>query len=349
MVLEERIALMTELGQYFLDNNEDWQTIVRKAYNTNAWFTEQSIQLSATNIALQFLQKEKLENWVSKYPSFNSDENNPPLVGVVMAGNIPMVGFHDFLCVFISGCKLKIKLSSKDTILWESIFHLLNQWNPAFSECVNIADRLNGCDAFIATGSNNTARHFEYYFRKYPHIIRSNRTSVAILDGNETWDELESLSDDICTYFGFGCRNVSKIFVPEHYNFEPLIKALDNHAENIEHNKYKNNYDFQLALYLLNRVEYMSSQSVLVVPSKSAFAPISVLHYETYNQLDELVNDLMENEEIQCIVSSKTLRKDKINTIDFGSTQKPELDDYADGVSTLDFLDELRKNKKTNT
>lgn len=342
MVLAERITLMTQLGQYFLENLEDLQATIHKACQANPWFTEENIYLSIHNISEDMLQKSKLEQWVAPFPLFNENTKNTKLVGIVMAGNIPLVGFHDFLSVFISGCRLKIKLSSKDTVLWEAIVRLLSQWNSKFSNQVEIAERLNNCDAFIATGSNNSAKYFEYYFKKYPHIIRSNRTSIAILTGNESKEDLEQLSDDICNYFGFGCRNVSKIFVPEDYNFEPLIIALDKYAKNIDHNKYKNNYDFQLAIMMLNEVKYMSSQSVLLIPSKSAFAAISVLHYESYKNLEGL-KELINLKEIQCIVAKENLQIEGINILPLGTTQKPSLSDYADGVSILTFLDNLIK------
>lgn len=342
MVLAERITLMTQLGQYFLEKSESLQETIHKACQANPWFTEETINLSIHNIAEQMLEKSKLEQWVAPFPSFNENTENAKLVGIVMAGNIPLVGFHDFLSVFISGCRLKIKLSSKDTVLWEAVIELLSQWNPEFTKQVEIAERLNDCDAFIATGSNNSAKHFEYYFQKHPHIIRSNRTSIAILTGNESKADLEKLSDDICNYFGFGCRNVSKIFVPEDYNFEPLIIALDKYAKNIDHNKYKNNYDFQLAIMMLNQVKYMSSQSVLLVPSQSAFAAISVLHYETYKNLEDL-KALINLDEIQCIVAKEELENLSLNTIPVGTTQIPSLNDYADGVSILSFLNNLIK------
>ena len=343
MVLEERITLMSRLGQYFLEGDAAWLETVEKAYAHNRWFTPEFIQLAVENITRQYLQTEKLQKWIAAFPSFRNNSNTAPEVGLVMAGNIPLVGFHDFLCVFLSGCRLKIKLSSKDTILWEFILGLLGKWNPAFSQAVSVAEQLKNCTAYIATGSNNSARYFEYYFRKYPHIIRSNRTSVAILSGQETETELAKLADDICCYFGLGCRNVTKIFVPEDYDFKPLLNALDRYGHHFDHTKYKHNYDFQLALYLLNKVEYMSSKSVLLVPSESAFAPISVLHYAYYENADELMGHLLKNQDLQCIVGNKNYFKQTYDMIDFGTTQQPGLNTYADNVPTLKFLNTLKE------
>lgn len=333
---------MVRLGEYLTDNSEEWQEAVMLAERGNGWFIPEFIQLAARNIARNFLAPDRLRNWLANYLALAPDTGiQDKSLGLVMAGNIPLVGFHDFLCVYLSGLRLQIKLSSKDTILWEHILKVLTRWDPAFGQQVQVSEMLKGCDAYIATGSNNSARYFEQYFRKYPHIIRKNRTSVAVLDGSETAQELESLADDVCLYFGLGCRNVTKIFVPEGYDFTGLLPVFDRYKEHADHNKYKNNYDYQLALFLLNKVAYMTNGSVLVVPSESPFAAISVLGYEYYTDKAQLLAQLAGDERLQCI-TAKTGEAGKAGIQAFGNNQVPSLSDYADGVDTMAFLSELR-------
>jgi hypothetical protein len=340
---EERISLMVRLGQYFSDNNEEWQNVVERAQRMNGWFTEEFLNLAIKNITSAFLQEDKLKHWLAQYPLLNKGSNHDTTIGLVMAGNIPLVGFHDFLCVYIAGFNLRIKLSSKDTVLWEHIIKLLSSWDTNFAEKVSISEMLKDCDAYIATGSNNSARYFEQYFKKYPHIIRKNRTSVAVLDGTETTEELEALADDVCTYFGLGCRNVTKIFVPENYQFEALLAAFNKYKHHRDHNKYRNNYDFQLAIFLLNKVQYMTNDSVLVVPAESPFAAISVLHYGIYNDKEILLQSLSQNDDLQCITTHIPVSANYTAAAirPFGQNQTPGLNDYADGVDTMKFLSGL--------
>lgn len=349
-LLEERIAQMVRLGQYLTDNKEEWQNVVERAEWMNGWFAPEYVQLAAGNIAHEFLKEEKLTQWLAQYPAISDRANTDKTVGLVMAGNIPLVGFHDFLCVYLSGLKLNIKLSSKDTVLWEHILDLLGQWDNSFGQQVAIGEMLKGCDAYIATGSNNSARYFEQYFQKYPHIIRKNRTSVAILDGTETQEQLASLADDVCLYFGLGCRNITKIYVPEGYAFEKLLPVFDRYKHHADHNKYKNNYDYQLAIFLLNKVVYMTNGSVFLVPSESPFAAISVLHYEYYTDRDALLSSLGSDDRLQCITLKENIKigdKDRTNadrgieTQTFGANQAPGLTDYADGTDTMAFLSSL--------
>jgi hypothetical protein len=344
-LLEERIALMVRLGRYITDNREEWQHAVALAERMNGWFTQGFVQLAARNIAGAFLQEDKLGSWLNAYPAI-SENNTPKTVGLVMAGNIPLVGFHDFLCVYLSGHKLNIKLSSKDTVLWEHILRVLGEWDTNFREQVSVGEMLKGCDAYIATGSNNSARYFEQYFQKYPHIIRKNRTSVAVLDGTESREQLSSLADDVCLYFGLGCRNVTKVYVPEGYPFEHLLPAFDRYRHHADHNKYKNNYDYQLALFLLNKVQYMTNGSVLMVPAESPFAAISVLHYEYYTDKNTLLHKLAADDRLQCItlketpaLPAETPLRTQIQPL--GNNQVPGLRDYADGVDTMAFLTSL--------
>lgn len=341
-LLEERIVCMVRLGQYFTENTGAWQNVAELAERANTWFTPAFVSLAIENITRSFLDEEKLRTWLKQYPGIH-DQVADKTVGLVMAGNIPLVGFHDFLCIYLSGLKIKIKLSSKDTLLWEHILKVLSGWDSGFDEQVSVSEMLKGCDAYIATGSNNSARYFEQYFQKYPHIIRRNRTSMAILDGTETPEQLRNLADDVGRYFGLGCRNVTKIMVPENYAFEQLLPYFDKYKSHEDHNKYKNNYDFQLAIFLLNKVQYMTNGSVLLVPAESPFAAISVLHYGYYTDKAALLETLVNDDRLQCITMAQ--RDDPadhvVTTGVFGENQEPGLNDYADGVDTMTFLTAL--------
>jgi hypothetical protein len=279
----------------------------------------------------QFLQHELLEKWAAAYhiPAKNP---TPKKVGIVMAGNIPLVGFHDFLSCFLSGHQAFVKLSSKDPWLFPEILDFLYGKNPELALAVQPAAVLRGMDAYIATGSNNSARYFEYYFAKYPSLIRRNRTSVAILEGNETTEELDGLANDIFRYFGLGCRNVSQILVPENYDFIPLLKIFRKYQWMADHHKYKNNYDYRLSLAILNKLEYMTNDCLLLMQDESPFSPISVLHYAFYRDSETRLL-AMEKENLQCVVGR--------NYLPFGKSQQPGLSDYADGADTMLFFQEL--------
>jgi hypothetical protein len=256
------------------------------------------------------------EAWAVHTPG--ADRN----VGLVMAGNIPLVGFHDFLSVFVSGHRQTIKLSSKDDVLLPHLAGKLREWGATG---ITFADMLKGCDAYIATGSNNSARYFQQYFAKYPSVIRRNRTSVAVLTGRESRDELNLLADDIQLYFGLGCRNVTKIYVPRGYDFVPLLDALKRYAYFFDHDKYRNNYDYQLAIYLMNNRFYMTNDSIVLLENTDLFSPIGTLYYD--------YGAFTPSDDIQCVVGQGYMA--------FGRTQKPGLADYADGVNTLAFLNTL--------
>ncbi|MCW3120877.1 MAG: hypothetical protein JWQ38_369 [Flavipsychrobacter sp.] len=323
---EQRIDLLCRLGEYMESNELAWMDIQDRAVGANQWFTPTHVSLVIDNIVNEYLQKDKLMQWVSNYKLPDTNKQ----VGIVMAGNIPLVGFHDFICGFVSGHRLLLKLSSKDEVLLKHLIAKLEEWEPTVTEQVTIAERLNGCDAYIATGSNNTARYFEQYFGKYPHIIRKNRTSVAILDDSETDEDLALLADDVYLYYGLGCRNVTQVCVPRGYNFERLITIFNRHNDYADLNKYKNNYDYHLAIYLLNRVPYMSNESLLLVENDMPFSAVSVLHYKYYDNKEDLVKHLTTSEEIQAIIGK--------GFIPFGDSQKPALSEYADGVDTMEFL-----------
>ncbi len=328
MNLHQRLEILDQLGEYISAQPESWQIAKQTAMQKNNWFTQNFVDLATANIVTAFLQKEELSKWVNHY---HVDDNvTAKKVGLIMAGNIPLVGFHDFVSVFISGHKQLIKPSSKDDVLLKHFISKMIEWNSSVSEYVQFSERLNDCDAYIATGSNNSARYFEYYFGRYPSIIRKNRTSVAILTGNETETELELLADDIMQFFGLGCRNVTQLYIPQGYDFIPLLAALKKYSWFFDHHKYRNNYDYQLAIYLMNNVYYMTNDCIVLVENKNAFSPIGTLHYQFYSHADEVNTMLKADETIQAIVGAKGLP--------FGKAQSPGLMDYADGVDVMEFL-----------
>lgn len=312
-------------------SDEAWAAALEKASRENGWFTPEFIDLQVSRIANNYLTSEALQQLVNTYRI--SEPAAPKTVGLIMAGNLPLVGFHDFLCIFLSGHKQVVKMSSKDNILFKHLVDKLSEWDDTSAEFVSIREMLKGCDAYIATGSDNSSRYFDYYFNKYPNIIRRNRTSVAVLTGNETFDQLESLADDVYQFFGLGCRNVTKIYVPKEYDFVPLLEAFKKYNHLFDHNKYKNNYDYQLAILIINKLYYMTNGSIILRESKELFSPISVLHYEFYDHLEEVEKYLQDNSSVQCIVGK--------NHTGFGKAQEPGILDYADGVDTMQFLQSL--------
>jgi hypothetical protein len=328
MNLQQRIDLLSRLGGYILSNDPSWQEAKEKAGRENNWFTPEFIELATKNIALTYLRKDLLEKWVTNYPLL-SVERIPKKVGIIMAGNIPLVGFHDWLAVFLSGNIAVVKPSSKDKALIKHLSGKIAEWSGA-AETASFAEMLKGCDAYIATGSNNSSRYFDYYFGKYPHIIRRNRTSVALLDGSEPVADLEKLADDVYMYFGLGCRNVTKIYVPEGYDFISLLEAFRKYHYLADHHKFRNNYDYNLAILILNKKYYMTNGSILLTEESALFSPISLLHYEFYDSREVLEKQLASENDIQCIVGR--------GHFDFGQAQCPALSDFADGIDTMAFL-----------
>lgn len=330
MNLQNRIEVLVKLGEYIHSKPEEWENTIRHASLHNSWFTEEFIHLAAQNIADFFLPEKLLLQWCNHYHL--DDHIKPVNVGIVMAGNIPMVGFHDMLCVFISGHRQTIKLSSKDNFLLKHLIDVMYQINPQTKNYITLSEQLKDCDAYITTGNNQSADQFEKYFGKYPNIIRRNRTSIAVLNGSESTEELEKLADDVHFYFGLGCRNVTKLYVPEQYDFVPLLQAFNKYHFFRDISKYANNYDYQLSLLLLNNIKYMSSKSTLLIEQNSLFSPIGMLYYEHYNNKSSLRVLLHQNDSIQCIVGKGD------GFIPFGKAQQPELFQYADGKDTLQFL-----------
>ena len=337
MNLQERKDLLVQLGELMASDNEAWQAAKKKATAANPWFIPEFIDLSVKNITAEFLSSRKLQDLIEKYHV--KDNHSPKRIGIVMAGNIPLVGFHDLLCSFITGHYAMIKPSSKDEVLISFLVEKMKEFNEKAEPYFTISERLKGCDAYIATGSNNSASYFEYYFAKYPTIIRRNRTSVAILTGEETDEQLDALADDVYQYFGLGCRNVTKIFVPRNFNFEKLINRFKKYNYLADYHKYRNNYDYNLAIHLLNNKPFMSNESLLLVEESSPFSPISQLHYEFYDDLASLKRSLANLETIQCVVGP--------GEVSFGGAQKPGICDFADGVDTMEFLQNLAEVRKS--
>ncbi|MGR3809647.1 acyl-CoA reductase [Jiulongibacter sp. NS-SX5] len=331
MTLEHRIIQFSKLGSYLLapENQDEIKSWARRAKNENGWFTEDNVELSIHAIASQFLQKDALEKLAD-----GVDITEPKKIGIVAAGNIPLVGFHDVLCVLLSGHEALLKLSSNDKILMISLLSKLTEIEPSFKEKLHIVERIKDADAYIATGSDNSSRYFDYYFGQKPSIIRKNRTSIAILNGNESGEDLRNLGNDIFRYFGLGCRNVSKVFVPKDYKFEPLFESIEYWNTIQLHHKYNNNYDYNKSIYLVNRDHHYDNGFLLLKEDPNLVSPLAVLFYETYTDQNELNDKIAELEgKIQCIVGSGHLN--------FGESQTPGIMDFADGVNTMDFLAKL--------
>jgi hypothetical protein len=302
----------------------------------NKWFTIENSHAAFDALADSFLQEDLLRQWLSAYQIPEVNEN-PKRVAIVMAGNIPMVGFHDLLCVYLSGHIALLKLSEKDNVLMPFVIALLKEIDPATEAYFEVVERMVNFDAVIATGSDNSSRYFEAYFGKYPHIIRRNRNSVAVLSGQESADELIALGKDVFQYFGLGCRNVAKIYVPEGYDFDPLLTALHEYRELQHHDKYKNNFDYNYTLLILNQIPHRANGCILLTEDKAIASRIASLHYEYYNNTATLEKELSAlSDKIQCIVGQEGLMV--FPTLPFGQAQCPGLGDYADGVDTMGFL-----------
>lgn len=308
----------------------DLQVTVNKQVAYNGWFVKENVRKSLSALGYQ-LTEEKLSRWSEKYPFALS----PKKVAVIMAGNIPLVGFHDFLSVLMSGHSVVAKLSSDDATLLPKLAQSLIQFAPELSERISFSiGPIGTVDAVIATGSNNSIQHFEQYFGKYPHIFRKNRTSLAILDGSETKDQLFRLGDDVFQYFGLGCRNVSHLLVPEDFDLNRFFEAIVEHGDVINNNKYGNNYDYNKAVYLMNKASLLDNNFVLLRESKELFSPLAMVHYQRYSDLSTVKEYLRSNKDnLQVVVGNAYT--------DFGTAQQPGLSDYADGVDTMEWLGKL--------
>lgn len=304
------------------------KTLIR-AEQSNAWFTPDSVKTALSGIS-KMLGPLVLEKWLGSYPE--KQLIAPKKVGIIMAGNIPLAGFHDFLCVLLSGHTAVVKQSSSDRFLLPFIAEILFHFAPNLKVQLVFADQLKGIDAIIATGSNNTSRYFEYYFGKLPHIFRKNRNSAAVITGAENEYDLLLLGRDVFTYFGMGCRNVSKLYVPENYSFDELFQSFVPYGDLLRHTKYMNNHDYHQALYLLNNENFLTNNFLIIRHDKALSSPVGVLHYENYTSEKEL-EQMLESERdlLQCVVR-------KNSPVSFGQAQFPDVWDYADGIDTMKFL-----------
>jgi len=334
----DRINAFVKLGNYLIDaeNTTELEELAISANRKNNWFTVPNVLKSLHEIGTSYLSEIELNSWTAAYP----ENGSPKKIGVIMAGNIPAVGFHDALSVLISGHILLAKLSSEDGVLIPAILEKLIEIEPRFAESIMFVERLNDSDAYIATGSDNTARYFHYYFAKKPNIIRHNRTSIAVLSGQESTDELHELGTDIIQYFGLGCRNVSRLFVPEGYDFTKFYESIESFSEVcLNHHKYFNNYEYNKSVLLINRTLHYDNGFLMMTENPAFVSPISVVYYENYSSLDDVNSILKENEaKIQCVVTSIAAIP---GGIAFGQAQKPSLTDYADGVDTMKFLSSI--------
>lgn len=347
MKKEQYIKVFAQLGSWFKDlaEKKTWedysngvteeehiafQELIARQKAYNGWFTEDMVQQALSSWA-NALTEEKLTKWLENY----SSTDNPKRVAIIMAGNIPLVGFHDFLSVLMTGNIALCKMSSDDKTLLPAIVRILVKWMPELESKIQLSEgKINDIEAVIATGSDNSQLFFKEYFGKYPHVFRKNRTSVAVLTGNETPEELHKLGHDIFDYYGLGCRNVSHLLLPKGYKLDAFFEGIYEHKDVIYHKKYGNNYDYNKAIYLMNQEKLLDNNFVLLKESKDLYSPLGMLHYHFYSSSEEIDSYLQEHkEQVQAVVGQ--------NHIPFGKAQSPALDDYADGVNTLEFLKSL--------
>ncbi|MDX2189943.1 MAG: acyl-CoA reductase [Bacteroidota bacterium] len=334
MTLEQRIQAWIQLGNELRSKAIDYEEITTKTQYYNQWFTKENILISIAGIC-KLLEEKSLRKWVSGY---NLENIPSKKIGVVMAGNIPCVGFHDMLCVTLAGHELHAKKSSDDPIFPELIINRLIEIEPQFKNKIQWRERMHDIEAIIATGTNNSAMHFNYYFSKIPRIIRKNRTSIAIITGNETKEDLQNLGKDVFTYFGLGCRNVSKLLVPQGYKFDSLFEALYPYHTFVNHKKYINNYEYQRAIYLMNSTEFLDNNFLIIKQDEGLHSPVGVLYHQSYTNSDDILDFINKwKDKIQCIVLAKPTE----GQVKMGETQFPEVNQYADNVDTMKFLTSL--------
>lgn len=345
MQLNERIGAFEKLGERMMDrvallqkHEGRWYQTALNAQSQNGWFTIESTTFALEQIA-KSLSPKSLESWVSRY-SFDDEDDEPATVAVIMAGNVPLVGFHDFLSVLIAGHKFLGKLSSKDQVLLKALIDELLDIEPKFAPYIKLVeDKLVDFDAVIATGSNNTSRYFEYYFGSYPHIFRKNRNSAAVITGDESPESMQRLGEDIFQYFGMGCRNVSHLLLPRDYCFEHLFDNLEPFRKVSRHNKYANNYDYHRSVYLMNGIQHFDNGFLILKEDPALASPVSVVHFQYYDDLGAAKEFLtLHKDQLQCVVGPDE------SWLLPGQAQKPKLWEYADNIDTLQFLLGLKKN-----
>ncbi|TFV97349.1 acyl-CoA reductase [Algoriphagus kandeliae] len=329
-----RVQAFINLGNLLAElSGEEKEVLFRRAENQNNWFTRASCEKAFSGL-IHMLDSTRLEDWLSAYDF--SKIGNSKDVGVLMAGNIPAVGFHDLMSVLLAGHGISAKLSSADSVLMNWLIEKLTEIEPAWKDFIQVSEMLKGKDAYIATGSDNSSRYFQYYFGKYPSLIRQNRTSVGILKGDESEEEILALGEDVFTYFGLGCRNVSKVFLPDENLVQGILSIWESFSGIADHHKYHNNYEYNKSIYLVNGEPHLDNGFLIMKKEEALVSPISVLYYEIYNYLGELEDKLRaQQNKIQCVVAKEETWP---GAVDFGKAQMPGPKDYADGVDTMEFL-----------
>ena len=339
---QQRIESFAQLGSYLEKHRSYLASEIQQAQHLNPWFTPKQVE-SALDAWQDVMQYDKLNAWLTPHLE-QLEEVSSLRIGLILAGNIPLVGWHDILTCLISGFKIEVKPSSSDAGLTLRLLEILQEIAPDFSAYIHVVERLEEYDAIIATGSNNSARYFEYYFREVPHIIRKNRNAVAVLHGDESQEVLHTLGKDIFTYFGLGCRNVSKLFVPVGYDFTAFFQAMESYASIGDHHKYRNNYDYYKSIYLVNGDTHLDNGFLLLKEDPQIASPLGVVYYQYYEDLKALEAVLTtEKEAIQCIVGQSLNVPSPL--VPFGMAQQPGLNDFADGVSIFEFLKSLKQGK----
>lgn len=339
MTQKQRIDAFVALGKVLASPSEKMDAVLREASIKNPWYTIENTKKQLIALSSN-LTEEKLIQWLVPYPD-PAIQNNK-VVGLILAGNIPLVGFHDILCVLIAGFHVRIKLSSDDAGLTSFVLHELIEIEPAFAPKIQIVDRLQQYDCIIATGSDNSSRYFDYYFGKKPNIIRKNRNSLAILTGTESAVQLKALGHDIFDYFGLGCRSVSKLYIPKGYDIRHFFEAVEDFNTIKEHYKYNNNYDYNKSIYLINGDKHFDNGFLLLKEDTRLTSPLATVFYEEYQHIDAVISQLeAQADKIQCIVTEATIET-TIPTFPLGGSQCPSLTDYADGVDVMAFLSEKK-------
>ncbi|MEN0048560.1 MAG: acyl-CoA reductase [Bacteroidota bacterium] len=334
MKLSARIDAMVKLGEHLRAGDEFLDALMQRSYHENKWFTIENQEQAVEAITTQFLERKALESWVAAYEIKEEQSKN---IGLVLTDNIPLAGFQDVLAVLMAGHHAQIKLPEKDKYVLPYLIKVLGKINPATESYFSIVPKLQNFDAVIATRNDKATRYLETYFQKYPNIIRKIRKGVAVLDGSETREELVALGKDVFQNFGLGARNIAKLYVPKDYPFEPLLETLHEYRQIVLNDKYKNNFDYHYALYIINRAKYLANGCIMLKEEEAVLSPIANLHYEYYESIEELVKRIeTQSPDIELIASQFELSN--LTTIPFGKTQQPSLFDYASGVDTMQFL-----------
>ncbi len=332
MTLDQRIDALVSLGEKIQLDQENWQGLMTIAELHNPWFTKENVENMLSGIKTCFLQKDILTQFCKDYPLKEQKKR----IGLILAGNIPAVGFHDLLCCFLSGNVSVYKLSDKDADIIPYLLKLLCDFDPAAKPYFEAVEKLTDFDAAIATGSNNSARYFDYYFSKVPHVIRKNRSTIAVLTGEETEEDYISLADDINAYFGLGCRSVSKLCVVGTFDKHAFFEGQQKYLSNLHHSKYKNNYEYNYAIFLMNKLDFLTNDVLIAKKSDELQSRIASIHYQEFESLDLIKKYLEETaNELQVVVAKEAVFE---RVCGFGQSQKPAIDDFADGVDTMEFL-----------